>query len=316
MNYNCGICNYETCDLSHFNRHKKSKKHLKNLKKNALNETNLKHSCNIFATQKNVDECRESTNKNINETNENIFKCYHCKKNFKHHQSMYRHQKYYCKENKLIKIENDELKEQNKKLLNIVENNSHTIKKSVSTINYATKNFNNAPPIRLLEGNQLNGLLDYNDKKYTIEDMLIHQYEKKLLHQYLGDLIINEYKEDNPSDQSLWSSDVSRLTFVIKEKIGKSSKWILDKKGISLTEKIISPLTKRTKEILQEYIKSCDNKIKNLKDFNDTIESNTRKILEKMDKTNTIIMFINLKKLNLDILKYIAPYFNLDLKIN
>ena len=45
-------------------------------------------------------------------------------------------------------------------------------------------------------------------------DTLVYNYENKNLHKYLGDFIIGHYKKDNPSEQSMWSSDVSRLTYL------------------------------------------------------------------------------------------------------
>jgi hypothetical protein len=47
---------------------------------------------------------------------------------------------------------------------------------------------------------------------------------------------------------------------------------------------------------------------------NDESEIYIKQILKNMEKANNVIMIVNLKKTNQDILKYIAPYFNLDTK--
>ena len=57
----------------------------------------------------------------------------------------------------------------------------------------------------------------------------------------------------------MWSSDVSRLTFIVKSVFGKNnskSKWISDKNGVHFTDLIIKPMFEIIKEKLREYIKN------------------------------------------------------------
>jgi hypothetical protein len=233
---------------------------------------------------------------------------------------------------------------------NITRTNSETINNSMNILKYAIKNLNDAPHVGLLEGKKMSGMLEYKDKngrkksKHTIEELLIYHYEKKLLHQFLGDLIVDTYKTDDPKNQSIWTrhywslqtnnsyakllrhfkclnnvwnSDISRLTFIIKELIGKSSKWVADKKGLNFTKYVISPLTEKIMEILKEYVKKCNDKIQQIGHLDDNTKNDTQKTLQNMEKANSVIMMINLKKINIEILKYISPFFNLDVdKIN
>ena len=47
-------------------------------------------------------------------------------------------------------------------------------------------------------------------------------FKKNKLAEILGKAIVEEYKKDNPHDQSMRASDVSRLTFIVKSVAGKT----------------------------------------------------------------------------------------------
>ena len=319
MNYNCDRCNYETSDLSNFSRHKKSSKHLKNNTSFFIENTKR-----TLKEQKRTFILGEKTVK-IDE-NEEILSCKYCDKKFTKVTSKYRHQKHYCKYNteKEIKV----LKEQNKELLEVIKNsvmanknnseiakeNTQIVSKSMSTLNYAIKHFQDAPTISLLEGKKLEGFIEYNgNTEKSLEEILVHHFEKKKLHQLLGDLIVEEYRKENPKKQSMWSTDVSRLTFILKQTVKntKNGKWITDKNGLDLTKLIIEPLVEKVIDILKEYINDCGEDIQNINELNYETEIKTRKNLQQMQKANEVVMQIKLKKLGNEILKYIAPYFNL-----
>ena len=50
--------------------------------------------------------------------------------------------------------------------------------------------------------------------------------------------------------------DISRLTFIVKDIIGKTkkSKWITDKKGLHITQAIINPMMEIIKEKLVKFV--------------------------------------------------------------
>jgi hypothetical protein len=249
--------------------------------------------------------------------------CEWCGSEFSYRQGLHRHIKDRCK----IKRDKDakikELEEKIKiiskekdKLLDTVQNNSVTAKKSMSTLNYVMKNMNDAPPVKLLEGEELSGMISYDKKTdRSIEDLLIHFYDKNLLHEFLGNMIINVYKKDDPTEQSFWSSDVSRLTFVIKQIVGEpdDSEWVTDKKGTKLTKMIICPVTDEVKNILQEYIKKCGKIVRKINVCDTEEELSGKTTLSNMQKCNEIIMKINLKTIEKEVLRYLAPYFNLNI---
>ena len=175
----------------------------------------------------------------------------------------------------------EELEKQNKILLELANNNATALKdnanvakKSVSAMSYTLKHFDNAPPMGLLEDEQFNKMskllmYDLKGKRKTecsIEEVILYHHKQNTLHGILGDLIVKVYKKKNPEKQSVWSSDVSRLTFIVKDIIGKSkkSKWITDKKGIHFTEAIIDPLLEKIKDLLIEYNDECGEFVKKM----------------------------------------------------
>ena len=243
--YKCEYCNYTNIKFYNLNLHNRTKKHLNNMKI--------------------IDKLlyKKEQNDKQKEQNDKQYQCPFCNKLFTTKTSLYRHKLHFCKfknkgmmtelqlevENRLLKEKCIKLEENNEKLAEIAKNNSAAVTQTMSTMSYVTKHLSNAPPITQLEGKNINILLcsdkfisdcdSKNNKKNVIEQEIIYNFNKKTLDRYLGDLIIKEYKKDNPEDQSLWSSDISRLTFFIRESIGKSNSWMKDKKGINLTKLII-----------------------------------------------------------------------------
>jgi hypothetical protein len=222
-------------------------------------------------------------------------KCEFCNVIFKHKQSLWKHKKFRCDEKK----NNDEkiktLEKQLSQALSIADNNSKTIKKSMSTLNYILKNYSDAPAIALLEDDQfdkLSKLLVYDDKgkkktNKSIEEILIFHHKQGTFADVLGDLIVRTYKKKDPAKQSAWSSDIARLTFIVKDIVGKTkkSKWVVDKKGLHFTEVIIIPLMNKIKELLVDYVSKCGEKIKettNKPILTESEEEKTKEMLLKM----------------------------------
>jgi hypothetical protein len=105
-------------------------------------------------------------------------------------------------------------------------------------------------------------MYDSKNKKrtnYSLEEIILFYFERNTLPEILGKAIVEEYKKDDPEDQSMWASDVSRLSFIVKSAMGKTkskkSKWISDKNGIHFAELIIRPMFEIIKNKMKEYIK-------------------------------------------------------------
>lgn len=208
-------------------------------------------------------------------------------------------------ENQLKKIE-DEQSENN---INIINNNTinNTINNCPINITFVTKehikkNFKNGPCIE--------SLTNYNDirkgniitSKNISEDVMfidtiVCKYGCGKLTQYIGNIIISFYKKENKLiDQSLWCSDISRLTFLVRilPKGSLTTTWISDPSGIIVREKVIQPLL--------EYISKCidDRVIINL-----ILDPNS----DKHSILTKIVKSIKNYSLSKNVSKYIAPHF-------
>jgi hypothetical protein len=147
----------------------------------------------------------------------------------------------------------------------------------------------------------------------SVEEIIIFHHKQNTLVKVLGELLINEYKKKDPSVQSIWSSDISRLTFIVRDIIGKTkkSKWITDKKGLHITQTIINPMIDIIKSKLSMYVNKSGKKIDKsmIQD-----EEETKEVLSKMHDANLAILTFKLGKIHGEILKQIAPHFNLDVE--
>ena len=233
-----------------------------------------------------------------------------CDKKFTVKCNLYRHQKHFCKEKydkdeelRLANLKIEKLEKEKEDLFDLAKNNSQTASKSMSAMSFVVKNCKNAPEIKKLEGKETLKLITHDKKStYSIERLLIHHFDKKNLHEYIGNMIVTFYKKKNQLEQSVWTSDVAILNFLLCQSIEGTNKveWIKDKSGVKLTSLVIEPVLDRIKEMLVEYIRTC----------HEIIVTET---IGEMEKRINNMNTINLKKLHKLILKYIAPKFNLNM---
>jgi hypothetical protein len=322
--YICKSCDYSTNSQTNFERHKKSQKH----------------------------------------NNKTVYNCKYCKNQFKNKQSKWNHENYTCKMNynkkkygskdKLLDAMIEQLnkkdifimeqlkdnKQERKEYLDIIKENNKTANKSMSTIAYVIKHYKNAPPIKKLKDKDAIKMLEYSGSmKCSTEEAMIYKFRSGLLHKYMGDLIIDAYQaSDNPEKQSMWSSDVARLSFVKVQEMSKDiNEWITDKSGVKIMELIIDPLLNNANKLLKEYIVECgivnnrhiesndsDNFIQNNSSDSESDESESdesecsnnkiSKLIYNMQTAQDIRIMINNKKLHKEVLNYICPYFKINIK--
>jgi hypothetical protein len=346
MIYECIKCTYSTKIKCNYKKHILTKRHMDKSTDNEQKECIF--DCMFDLVQDgsggNVDTHTKSINngseenKILSQTDKNdileseliravgaekyIF-CKYCKKSFSKLYNLKRHEQYRCKN---IKIESDkkitelELKleiaekyklmminKENEYLKDMLSKANGMVEKSMNALSFAAINYKNAPILKPLLDYSI---IDKEDKKNDIEDVVLFHYDKDSLDKFLGDFIIKYYKKSNPHEQSIWSSDCSRLTYVIRKLIDNQPNWITDKKGVNLKLSIIDPLMKYVKDSLKEYITDLGEEIRN------GVASNIRlgKILKKMEQANYIIFDIDKEKLSDNVIKYIAPHFFMDKK--
>ena len=318
--YICDHCNYSTGIKSNFNRHLKlpihtlinNSNHLINHKVTIKNKVlycaycEKEFTCKQHLSRHKLHYCKKIKQNNTNNTNNTDTN------NDKINQLEYKIDNLvnkvdvYETMNKHLLIQNENM---SKLLMEYVKNTNLTITNNnkitntynISIKNYLQQNYPNAPA--------LNGITDYSKLKYDTEyddfiDALVYNQNNSHLKKYIGDFIVCSYKKNDLSIQSIWSSDISRLTYIIKELLANNeSIWNHDYKGIKIKKYIIDPLLKYIKEYIDEYwIKNIDNfKTVNIEQLN------------KFNKTYSTIYQIK-KDIDGDILgnnivKYITPHF-------
>ncbi|ARF09051.1 hypothetical protein Catovirus_1_1101 [Catovirus CTV1] len=213
------------------------------------------------------------------------------------------------------------LKNENKFQKQLIDSAGGIIKKSMNTLTYLLLNHNNAP--------QLEALADYStiskNTEFLIND-LIHYHRKGSFNKYIGDFIIKQYKKDDPNLQALWSSDIERLNYFIRELINNKEEdlkndnktlkiynkksdqicWVIDKKGIKVRQFIIDPLLKYIHDIGVKYLTEKSIQMDSLSSGEAT------RTASNMQEIGSINLGIRNKTLACDINKYIAPYFYLN----
>jgi len=188
-------------------------------------------------------------------------------------------------------------------LKSIVNNTGSIIKTSVSTMAYVINNYRDAAALESLK--DYSAIQYENDNTEFIEN-LIYEHNNNKLHIYISDFIIKTYKKDDPSKQSLWNSDTSRLTYLVREIITNNKvDWKIDKKGIKTTKFIIDPILEYIDEQVRSYVEAyeVDHRIS---------AKEAEKQMMKLKSGMEIIKSIETKLLNEEILKYITPHFYLN----
>ncbi len=323
-NYDCKLCYYNTSRRGNYLRHIESKKHLKNV---TTGNINLK-----IGTQSIPKVYPNGTPKKCSEFDKKNHMCQFCTNLLSNASSLARHRKTCSKRVKLIESHKKEISEKNYKNeveklkienIHIIKERNYfqeelkyykhllreaggLVKKSVSSLSFAVENYDSAPAIRTIDVNSFDEL--EKDKNKLVED-IISAYRHKTLNKYVGDFVVVVCKKDNPENQSIWNTDTSRLTYLIKELIkNKSSNWYVDKKGLKTKTYLIDPLLSKIKEFLSSYQqKICLDK---------SYKPNAHEIVVENNKTIIdIVNDIDDDVLAKDILKYIAPLLSFNSKL-
>ncbi|QKF94475.1 zinc finger C2H2-type protein [Fadolivirus algeromassiliense] len=308
----CSTCNYESDIKFNYEKHLNTKKHKEkvNQKTNHTNVVPIPY---------------------LSHTNNGGEKCNFCGKIYSNSSSLARH-KNACSEKKEYEdkmriledkysMEINHLKEllaketknsedkvrmlesENRNLRILLNNAGNIVKTSVSTMSYIVKNYTEAPALESIKNIQA---LHYEMTSDEFVTRLLYEYRHETLISFIGDLLIKNYKKEDPKKQSIWNSDTSRLTYIIREIINNNNlDWKVDKKGIKTTKYIIEPVLKYISDKLIDYIKNSPIGTK---------DDSTNKIMEMMmnlKHAQEINKMIDDKVLEDELLKYIAPHLYL-----
>ena len=312
MSYICDICIYETNDKFNYNKHLSTKKHQEK-------------------ANKTIKICKEAGDSDEDPSSEQTFKCIYCGHNYTTAGNLTRHQTTcidrkqlidnYGKQiqeitNKLnivIKSKNKELKSkdetiatlksENNNLKMMVNNTNSLAKTSVSALSYVAKHYNKAPAIEPIKNMALLHC-DYSNDKFV--EQLMYEKKHKTLVSFIGDLIVDVYKKEDSATQSIWASDISRLTYILRDMVSGKVDWVVDKKGIKTTKYIIQPILNYINKCALKYISDTDPRHTGL-----TTEQAVAKAIQ-LNKAMEISNMIDDKVLIDDLLKYMAPHFHVN----
>jgi hypothetical protein len=288
MEYICSACDYSTNEICNYKRHLNSKKHSKN-NKSDLNECEY---CEVvYSSPSSLSRHRKNCNKKIkneDSTEVNLYK---------------KIIDILEKDKDTLEKDKDKLEKDKDMLIKMLDDYKAISKPTVSAIVFVNANYVTAP-----------GMVIFTDCKLIhknrtvdqfVQDILYH-YKNDHLAEYIGDYLIKTYKKENPHDQSIWNSDTSRMTYVTMESLeNKKKNWMIDKKGIRTNEYIIEPMLKYVNQVVSDYVDILSVRI-------DLTESQIADKIEKNNMTAAIKKSIQIKKLNDEILRYIAPHFFLE----
>jgi hypothetical protein len=332
MKYSCIICDYNTNDSCNWSRHTKSKKHSKKVEDNANLKKSLTDNKTLATCHPNVipmsSQCHPnvipvSSSRQINKNhrlsdedmpNDAKFICSNCDTYFSSRQSLSRHKKNTCSKNKtntelleqnaeLLKInaellakQNDDLKNDKEYLKSLVQNASNiasdVVKYSSTALTFVAQNFANA---QVLEAMPDYSAIKEDCGKRELAISICEFYKDNTLIRYLSQFLLDKYKKTNPEEQSIWNSDTTRLSYLIRKIVDNTPIWTIDKKGVGFKECVITPLFSY---ILKELFKFMSNP--NNLQYSNTIESCTLLI---QDIQSSVICD--------EMLRFLAPHFHL-----
>lgn len=215
-----------------------------------------------------------------------------------------------------IKIMSDKINDmqngEKSDIIKIAKNTAETSNKSMNILKFAMKKLQNAPPIKKLEKQDVAGLITYvpdgkidERNKHSIEEIIIHRYAKNRLVDFVGDAIVECYSTSNPKMQSVWGTDVARLAFIIKEKVGDSNKseWVKDHNGTKILNLIIKPIYKKISDMMEDHTKKIYDTIKK----KGIAHLECARLTEQSEKAFEIKATIFNNKIQKATLRYIAP---------
>ena len=308
VQYTCDKCVFSTTRKTEYSRHIKTKKHLEKVKLHH----DMSISCPIVVQQ-------ISTN----------YKCKYCENEYASQSSRSKHMKN-CINNiakdiskdkdieikdiqletlenevKIIKKQAEEkeqllkkqAREKEKILKKQLETYEHliqtmTTQQTTNYLNYIVQNYPNAPALECKESYE--DILDANTMK-LIDVISMYHYDNKLV-AFIGEYIIKIYTKKEPKNQSIWTTDISRLTYIISESCKNGNNWSYDKKGAKIKKLIIEPALQYIRSELYKYCQKNGG-------------STRVSVLKKLIAANSTIQIIDSGELLEKINKFMAPEF-------
>jgi hypothetical protein len=207
--------------------------------------------------------------------------------------------------NKILNV--IENREQTKIVNNINNNNIHNIHNPVINIQYVMRNYKDAIPVESLTEDAI-AKIEHKPDKDLIDCVLHHQHHKTL-DAYIANIIVDHYKKDDPSQQSFWNCDSSRLHYIVMMKLkDNTSDWIRDKGGKTIAEKVVKPILSFIKKEIDKYFK------KNKEYYDKTSDDESINYVKNVNDSEilgSVVTEISTSQLEYKIIKEMSIMFNL-----
>ena len=207
------------------------------------------------------------------------------------------------KDNEIKQIYKEE-NEYHKKLAN---NAGNIVDKTISAFTHAVTNYKDAPRLKLLDSKTANKLLcqeKINGKIVKLDNNKTAEYiaklsEQKILPKHLSNTLIEQYKMGDPREQSVWTTDASRMKMIVK----MDDSWIRDGNGKIINEHMIVPLINEMVRIIDQYNTS------NGMNIGKMTRAQELKYAEVAMRILDIKLDVSSERINKEILKCIMPEF-------
>lgn len=310
MPYTCVTCDFSTTNKTNYNKHCQTYKHKRKVENGEIVEYDkidrIDGKIMLMNAQDNIMDRRDKRYSNAVDNN----RCIGCCMKFRNKDSYMSHIekcKYYATRMRLdMTIVKNGMSETNSKTTDMalfIANNA---------LKLASLRFDNAPPLQKIDNKKIERIMysrnvpdpteDVTYDRVDICDTIIAMNKDRQLAKYIGDGIVETYKTDDPKDQSVWTSDTSRLTYLIRTVIGDENAWTRDFKGVKLTSKVIGPILFAIHQQLLEHISDKDKQR----------SMGTDEYLDMAFNITDINRKISTGELHNEIIKYIAPMFSFD----
>uniref|UniRef100_A0A6C0ACF0 C2H2-type domain-containing protein n=1 Tax=viral metagenome TaxID=1070528 RepID=A0A6C0ACF0_9ZZZZ len=317
MTFLCKICNYKTEDKSNLKRHFNSMRHQKNIASyqlsfGGLTQTNKKltsfvnpqgdksYTCTDCGFETAFSGSLSRHKRTCTAKEMNKMKLQFELKNLKEVSEL---------KNEIATTQVDFLKNHVELLRSMLIASTRGIKGTVTST--ALEHYSNNPPISEIEYMRLNS---YIKPKSKLVDEMICAFEHNTIHEFLGAFILTIYKKKNYNEQSIFASDVSRLSYIVKETIYDDiSEWVIDSTGLKVKQYVIKPLTDHVLNILKSYRIDLCNKATDLNTGSEYPDvSEVVELTKKQNSVLKLISYIEDNKLDNRINKFICPSFKMD----
>jgi len=149
-----------------------------------------------------------------------------------------------------------ELELDNRRLIKTASKQAGAIDNMTYTFKDICNKMTSAPSLEL-NRNNIRAIIYQNRTDDDFVDHILFQYKHDNFVKYLGDGIRVAFVTDDPEKQSIWSTDVTRLNFIIRSILRKKPIWLNDSKGEEIKEILINPLLDEIASIVNDYLKTA-----------------------------------------------------------